>query len=119
MGAISDIPTKAVIEQLTASHGNVSHAAWKLGTSRKTLHAYINDHPTVAAALEDIREGAIDDAELMLYDRMRNSDVLLMFFLKTQGFKRGYRERSQVDVGGEMNIKLTWGDPGDNANADA
>jgi len=55
----------------------------------------------------------------MLYDRMRNSDVLLMFFLKTQGFKRGYRERSQVDVGGEMNIKLTWGDPGDNANADA
>jgi len=119
MGAISDIPTKAVIEQLTASHGNVSHAARKLGTSRKTLHAYINDHPTVAAALEDIREGAIDDAELMLYDRMRNSDVLLMFFLKTQGFKRGYRERSQVDVGGEMNIKLTWGDPGDNANADA
>ena len=100
MGAISDIPAKAVIEQLTASHGNVSHAAKKLGTSHKTLHAYINDHPTVAAALEDIREGAIDDAELMLYDRMRNSDVLLIFFLKTQGHRRGYSEKNQIEISG-------------------
>lgn len=100
MGAISDVPAKAVIEQLTASHGNVSHAARKLGTSRKTLHAYINDHPTVAAALDDIREGEIDDAELMLYDRMRSSDALLIFFLKTRGNKRGYSERNQLEISG-------------------
>lgn len=85
-----------VIDQLERSHGNVKHAARQLRTSRQTLHAYINAHPTVAAALADMREGEIDDAELMLYDRMRKSDTLLIFFLKTRARKRGYGDSMEV-----------------------
>ncbi len=88
--------TEQVIEQLQQSHGNIKHAAGRLNTSRRNLHQYINEHPTVAAALADIREGTKDDAELMLYDRMRTSDTLLIFFLKTQGRDRGYVERHEV-----------------------
>lgn len=94
------VSAEQVIEQLRQSHGNVKHAAGKLNTTRKTLHLYINDHPTVAAALADIREGEVDDAELMLYDRMRTSDTLLIFFLKTRAKQRGYTERSEHEITG-------------------
>lgn len=96
-----------VIEHLEASHGNIRYAAKSLNTSRQTLHKYINAHPTVADALEDIREGEIDDAELMLYDRMRTSDTLLIFFLKTRGKDRGYNERNQFAISGPDGDPLT------------
>ena len=91
MAAIT-VSAAEVIDQLGRSHGNIKHAASKLNTSRFNLHKYINEHPTVQAALADIREGAKDDAELMLYDRMRTSDTLLIFFLKTQARNRGYSD---------------------------
>ena len=90
-----------VIEQLERSHGNIAHAAGKLNTSRATLHKYVNEHATVAAALADIREATKDNAETMLYDRMRTSDTLLIFYLKTQAKDRGYVERVQNEVSGE------------------
>ena len=98
-----------VTAQLERSHGNIKHAAGKLNTSRRVLHKYINEHPTVAAALADIREGTKDDAELMLYDRMRTSDTLLIFYLKTQAKDRGYTERTETEIsgrdGGDIVIK--------------
>lgn len=100
MAAIT-VSATDVIDQLGRSHGNIKHAAGKLNTTRTTLHKYINEHPTVKAALDDIREGAKDDAELMLYDRMRTSDTLLIFFLKTQAYDRGYRETVRNEVSGE------------------
>ena len=91
MAAIT-VSAADVIDQLGRSHGNIKHAAGKLNTTRTTLHKYINEHPTVAAALADIREGAKDDAELMLYDQMRTNPTLLIFFLKTQARDRGYSD---------------------------
>jgi hypothetical protein len=87
-----------VTEQLRASFGNLTHAAGRLNTSRETLYKFIDKHPSVAAALRDIREATLDRAESMLQQRMSTSDTLLIFFLKTQGYKRGYGDRSQVDV---------------------
>ena len=108
MGAIT-VGVTEVIAQLERSHGNIKHAAGKLSTSRTILHRYINEHPTVAAALADIREGTKDDAELMLYDRMRTSDTLLIFYLKTQAKDRGYTERTETEIsgrdGGDIVIK--------------
>ena len=109
MGAIT-VGVTEVIAQLERSHGNIKHASGKLGTSRTILHRYINEHPTVAAALADIREGTKDDAELMLYDRMRTSDTLLIFYLKTQAKDRGYTERIETEVtgknGGDIAVKV-------------
>lgn len=96
MGAITQT-AQQVIEQLKASHGNISHAAGKLDTSRETLHKYIRTHATVSDALRDIKEGAKDRAETMLEQRMATSDTLLIFYLKTQAHDRGYGDKSQVD----------------------
>lgn len=92
------VVTQEVIEQLKASRGNISHAAGKLDTSRDTLHRYINEHPTVKAALRDIKEASKDRAETMLEKRIETSDTLLIFYLKTQAYDRGYGDKSQVDI---------------------
>ena len=86
------------------------HAAGKLNTSRATLHKYINEHQTVAVALADIREGTKDHAETMLYDRMRTSDTLLIFYLKTQARERGYGDTVAVtgEGGGPVVVKVTY-----------
>lgn len=112
-----------VIEQLERSHGNVKHAARHLGTARQTLHRYIKERPTVAAALAEIREGEIDDAELMLFDRIRSSDTLLIFFLKTRGRNRGYGDSVQLtgDGGGpvQTEVLIRYADAPDIDEADA
>ena len=101
MGAIT-VGAERVIEQLQASHGNISHAAGKLDTSRDTLHRYINAHPTVKVALRDIKESAKDRAETMIEQRMATSDTLLIFYLKTQAYDRGYGDQSKVEHSGTV-----------------
>lgn len=96
MGAITK-KEKQVIAQLKKSRGNISHAADALDTSRTTMHAYINEHPTVKEALKDIKEANKDRAETMLEARMATSDTLLIFYLKTQAYDRGYGDKSQID----------------------
>jgi hypothetical protein len=111
VGAIK-VGTEQVIQQLEASRGNVSHAAGKLKTSRRVLHKYINEHPTVKEALADIREAAIDRGETLLQARMESSDSLLIFFLKTQGHSRGYGDKSDTNHGGELVLRVKYGDDG-------
>jgi len=89
-----------VIQQLRDSQGNITHAAGKLDTSRRTLHAYINTHPTVADALADVRESTKDRGETMLQSRMATSDTLLIFYLKTQAHDRGYGDKSELKHSG-------------------
>lgn len=105
--------TKHVIEVLEKMRGNKKRAAIELGINRMTLHRYIEKSPTVKAAYLDIKEGAIDDAELMLESRMQQSDTLLIFYLKTQGKGRGYVERvEQTGKDGEaVEYAVRWDDP--------
>lgn len=91
-----EVSAETVKDKLKEAQGNISFAANRLGVHRSWLHTYINEHPTVKAALDDIREGTLDRAETMLQTRMAQSDTLLIFFLKTQGHKRGYTERHVI-----------------------
>src|SRR5688572_21643883 len=105
MGAITQ-SAEQVATQLKASQGNVSDAAGKLNTSRRVLHQYINEHPTVKAALADIRESTKDRAETMLQTRMNHSDTLLIFYLKTQARDRGYVERQEISGPNSSDISV-------------
>jgi len=61
-------------------------------------------------------------AEGKLYQNIANNDTTsIIFYLKTQAKQRGYVERYEHTGkdGGDLSIKLTWGDPGDNADTDA
>ena len=99
---------QAIIEALEQTKGNIAHAARLLGCARATVYKYVNTHVTVKNALEDQRETRIDFVENKLMQQIEDGNVTAMiFFLKTQGKKRGWVERQEITgkEGEAMEIK--------------
>ena len=104
--AKSDTLKKTLLECLDKSLGIVSHACKKANTTRKTFYQYCQEDPDFKSEVEDIAEKAIDFAESKLLESIKNgSDTATIFYLKTKGKKRGYVERSEVDLSGAVKIK--------------
>jgi hypothetical protein len=104
----------ADVEPLVSEYkGNIAAIARKLGVSRSTVWARCNESKTLMQALEDARESMIDNAESKLYSKILDGDMTaIIFFLKTQGARRGYSEKVDnhnlnVDLGKLSDEQLT------------
>jgi len=107
----NELTAEAVIAKIHDLHGNVSSVARFFKMSRQTLYKYINDHVTVQAALEESREKMIDNVESALYQQaLAGNTTAMIFFLKTQGKKRGYVERQEVTGADGQAIIVRWDD---------
>jgi len=94
---MADINASDLISKINDAKGNVSAVARAFGVSRKTIYNHIERYKTAQDALEDARETMLDNAESILYKKvLEGSTPELLFFLKTQGKRRGYVERSEV-----------------------
>jgi hypothetical protein len=72
-----------------------------LNVDRTTVYNWIETTPDAQKAVNDARESMLDNAESVLYKKvLEGSTPELLFFLKTQGHKRGYTERQNVEVSG-------------------
>ena len=107
---------KQLITRLKKAHGNITFVAEHYDITRETLYNYLKRHKKVQQIREDARESMLDRAESVLYSKVLQGDnTALIFFLKTQGYKRGYVERHEIGgISGGTAIKLVW----DNANSD-
>jgi hypothetical protein len=76
--------------------GNVAAIARKFGVSRGTIWNRVQESTTLRAAFEDARESMVDNAESSLYNKVLKGEdtTALIFFLKTQGRRRGYGDSS-------------------------
>ena len=122
MAKTEQFTAQQVADALTQAKGFVSVAARNLGCADRTVRNYMERYAVCKQAVMDARESMIDIAEGRLYQNINNGDnTAIIFFLKTQAKHRGYVERYEHTGkdGDDLRIKLTWGDPGDNANADA
>lgn len=115
-----------VIARIEECKGNLTMACKLIGCSRQTLYNYIKSHPTVQAALETARESMIDNVESVLYSKALAGEVwAVCFFLKTQGKRRGYIERSELTTPDDKPLTIrviydsseTDTDSGNNAEA--
>lgn len=89
------------------SYGNISTIAKRLGVSRTTIYKYLEKNQDLKDRIESEREVAIDFAESQLMEKIKSGDtVSIIFFLKTQGRRRGYSERFQVE--GNFPIQVTF-----------
>lgn len=89
------LQVEALIEEY---RGNLSAVAKKIGVSRMTIHNRINANPHLQEVLADARESMIDHAESVLHKNVMNGmETSLIFFLKTQGYKRGYGRQGNYD----------------------
>jgi hypothetical protein len=77
--------------------GNIAAVARHFKVSRQALYKHINKSPVLQAALDEARETMVDNAEGELYEQALSGNTsALIFFLKTQGKRRGYTERQEV-----------------------
>jgi len=121
-----DNKKETMLKCLQQSIGIVSTAACKANISRKTHYEWYNEDPEYAAQVDAINESCIDFAESKLMELINGAkhevatakgEVLqvqdapnptaCIFYLKTKGKKRGYVEKSELDVGGNgINITI-------------
>lgn len=88
-------PTEQALQKM---QGNVSAAARALGVSRNALATYIGKSTHLQAVLEDARQSMVDNAESALNRAVINGEAwAVCFTLKTQGRKRGYVERQELE----------------------
>lgn len=98
---------KAMIEALEKSLGVVTSACGIVGISRNTHYEWLKADEEYKTAVESIKDIAIDFAESHLHKRIKDgSDAAIIFYLKTQGKRRGYIERQEIEQRQPQNITV-------------
>ena len=91
-----------MIEALNKSLGIVTIACKDVGISRTLHYNWYNTDPKYKQDVDDVADVALDFAESMLHKQIQDRDTTAtIFYLKTKGKKRGYIEKSEMD----LNIK--------------
>ena len=107
---ISDNDKLKALSALDESHGIVMIAARNAGIARSTFYRWMDEDEKFKAAVEEIREAAIDHVESKLFSLIDGGDTgSTIFFLKTRAKKRGYIERTELTGadGKDLNYNVT------------
>lgn len=93
----TDINKKIFLQAFEKTMGNVSHACKNASIARASYYEWYNEDPEFKAAVEGIKESLIDLAESALTKQIAEGNTTaIIFFLKTQGKKRGYSEHVEI-----------------------
>lgn len=102
------IKKEAMLQALENSLGVVTVACKKTETPRSTYYKWLKEDQEFAQSVKEIENIALDFAESQLHTQIKDgSTSATIFYLKTKGKKRGYIERSELDLSsGEEPIKI-------------
>ena len=93
------IKKEAMLQALENSLGVVTVACKQSGTPRSTYYKWLKEDEQFAKDVKEIENIALDFAESQLHTQMKDgSTSATIFYLKTKGKKRGYIERSELDL---------------------
>ena len=93
------IKKETMLQSLEKSLGVVTVACKQAGIPRSTYYKWLKEDEEFAQAVKEIENIALDFAESQLHTQMKDgSTSATIFYLKTKGKKRGYVERSELDV---------------------
>ena len=88
-----------MLEELKRSMGIVSLACDKCNLSRTQFYQWLKDDADFRQKYEEIEERQIDFVESRLFQNIKNGDpTSIIFYLKTKGKKRGYVEKTEIDI---------------------
>lgn len=106
---------KALIEALEKSLGVVTIACKTAGCGRTTFYEYYRSDEKFKDEVDSLKDVALDFAESQLHKKIKEgSDTAIIFYLKCQGKKRGYVERSEQIVSiQDHGAILNWEDGSD------
>ena len=93
------IKKETILKALENSLGVVTVACKQADIPRSTYYKWLKEDEEFAQAVKEIENIALDFAESQLHTQMKDgSTSATIFYLKTKGKKRGYVERSELDV---------------------
>lgn len=109
---ITEDNKKNFLKAYKESAGNIAHACRVAQIDRQTYYNYIGKFDSFKKECENIKEENIDFAESVLMGEIKNKNMTAtIFFLKTIGRNRGYVERQEMDIDGDMNLVVEFIDP--------
>ena len=102
------IKKESMLQALEKSLGVVTVACKQSDTPRSTYYKWLKEDQEFAKAVKEIENIALDFAESQLHTQIKDgSTSATIFYLKTKGKKRGYIERSELDLSsGDEPIKI-------------
>lgn len=93
------IKKETILKALENSLGVVTVACKQADIPRSTYYKWLKEDEEFSQAVKEIENIALDFAESQLHTQMKDgSTSATIFYLKTKGKKRGYVERSELDV---------------------
>ena len=93
------IKKETILKALENSLGVVTVACKQADIPRSTYYKWLKEDEEFAQAVKEIENIALDFAESQLHTQMKDgSTPATIFYLKTKGKKRGYIERSELDL---------------------
>jgi len=101
-----------IVDAMIQSLGNVSEVCNKLNISRTTFYNYYNNDLEFKEQIDDIKNIALDFVESKLIGKIKEGDIVaILFYLKTQGKKRGYIERVENEITIQQPVVIDWSEP--------
>ena len=102
------IKKESILEALEKSLGVVTMACKSADVPRSTYYKWLKEDEEFSKAVKDIENIALDFGESQLHKQIGDGNTsATIFFLKTKGKKRGYIERSELDLtSGDEPIKI-------------
>tara|TARA_R110000765_G_scaffold344812_1_gene435108 strand:- start:605 stop:949 length:345 start_codon:yes stop_codon:yes gene_type:complete len=99
---------EALLQALEKSLGVVTTACKQLDISRATYYRWLSEDKEFNKSAKEIQDVALDFVESKLFEQIQDSSTAAtIFYLKTKGKKRGYVERSELDLtSGEEPVKI-------------
>jgi hypothetical protein len=99
---------EALLKALEKSLGVVTTACKQLDISRATYYRWLSEDEEFSKSAKDIQDVALDFVESKLFEQIQDSSTAAtIFYLKTKGKKRGYVERSELDLqSGDEPVKI-------------
>lgn len=97
---------KAMFEALISTLGNITKSAEKAGIDRTSHYIWLDNDDNYRQAYESIDDYQVDFYETALHQLIKDKNpTAVIFALKCKGKKRGYIERQELDISGNMNYK--------------
>ncbi len=91
--AIIDKQKALLVNLLTLNRMNISHACSKAGITRFTYYDWIKTDPNFAVAIHEAKQALVDSVEQALQKQIHSGNATsTIYFLKTQGADRGWRD---------------------------
>tara|TARA_Y100000401_G_scaffold39170_1_gene29706 strand:+ start:3057 stop:3407 length:351 start_codon:yes stop_codon:yes gene_type:complete len=101
------IKKETMLQALENSLGVVTVACKSADIPRSTYYKWLKEDKEFANSVKEIENIALDFAESQLHTQIKDgSTSATIFYLKTKGKKRGYIERSELDLSSSEPIKL-------------